>query len=216
MLISLEGVDGVGKSTVATELATLLPSAVVLDRTQLQQWVEADEGRLLHMLQRAIWGGWDFENDPIGWEFWFGLAKAWFLALSRVALPSIDRANEYVIVDGWIYRHIVKASLRSGISTESLRLQAASISEPSLVFLLDASDESLDRRPKRLTHQESGLWEMPALARQVRVREYRAQIRRGLRALATPVWHEVDADAGPPLAIAQRIAYLVLRGASNA
>lgn len=216
MLISLEGVDGVGKSTVARELAALLPRALFLDRTHLKQWVEADEGRLLDMLQHAIWGGWDFENDPIGWEFWFGLAKTWFLALSRVALPRIDRANEYVIVDGWIYRHIVKASLRSGIPVESLRAQAVAISEPQLVFLLDASDESLDRRPKRLTHQESGLWEMPALAREVRVREYRAQIRRGMRKLASPYWNEVDADADPPRAIARRIADVVIRGVSNA
>lgn len=165
-LISLEGIDGVGKST----CATLLCERLSLDG-KTYKYVHRKEIPItnkyikMHMeyLYAILWGkGVVFSQAPnmeyngFSREHWLHLMIAWYSAFEQhVILPQINNGIS-VVMDGYVYKEIVKAIYSSGdFETEK---EFDFLYKPDFVVYLSASPEECMRADSNSNRVESGVF----------------------------------------------------------
>lgn len=162
-LISLEGINGVGKTTCASIICERLNSegkCVYVNRKEIPQ---SNEYIKLHMeyLYAILWGkGKVFSKAPnveyngLSREHWRHLMIAWYSAFEQhMIFPILDRGIS-IITDGYIYKEIVKAIYSAGdFDTEKC---FDFLFKPDIVFYLTASPEECMRDGANANRIESG------------------------------------------------------------
>jgi dTMP kinase len=167
MLVTFEGIDGAGKTTVSRRLFELLreelPGAGYYARSSAD-FPDPDVQRKMVKLAEVIWTrdvGRRAEN-PFTDEYWLFLLAAWFSVLDRQLLTVRRQEGWLTIFESWYYRLIAKF-LQKGFDRDWMLSLFATVEEPDLVVLLDIPPQlAWHRRPAFSTY-EVGAWDSPAV-----------------------------------------------------
>ncbi|EGO8510063.1 dTMP kinase [Enterococcus faecalis] len=163
-LISLEGIDGVGKTSCASYLCNQLNSSskdfIYINRKEIPT---TNNYIKLHMeyLYAIMWGQGDvFSQAPntpyngFNCEHWRHLMIAWYSAFEQhVIFPVLEKGIS-VITDGYVHKEIAKAIH----STKDFKTatQFDFLYKPDLIFYLTASPEDCIRDDSNENRVESG------------------------------------------------------------
>jgi thymidylate kinase len=167
VLVALEGIDGVGKSTIAPDLCERLRQTVTVD---VELWRKSDpvaapgpaavKARELHdLIWRHPEG--EPEADVLGTRYHLFLHAAWFALVQRYRVrPLRARPGAVAIADGWYYRSVAKAVARDGLSEQWCLSLFESAGAPDLVVLVDVDPRvAWHRREGRFSPWELGRWD---------------------------------------------------------
>jgi dTMP kinase len=160
--ISLEGLDGAGKTTIAQRLADLFSKkgndVVFVARTSPQ----VPDGYLrkhMEALREAIYDCYtDLECpfDELGNKHWLYLFAAWFYALDRAVVQPFLAEGRHVIIDGWFYKILSRFSLKQDMDKTHVDACFTGLTIPDYVILLDVEPTVAASRKRNFTYTESG------------------------------------------------------------
>lgn len=165
-LISLEGIDGVGKTSCASLLCEKLTlqgnEFIYVNRKEIPS---SNDYIKMHMeyMYAILWGkGEVFSKAPnveyngLSCEHWRHLMIAWYCAFEQhMILPTLEKGIS-IITDGYVYKEIVKAIYSSGdFETEK---EFAFLYKPDVVFYLTASPKDCIRSDSFKNRIESGMF----------------------------------------------------------
>ena len=163
-LISLEGLDGVGKTTCAKLLSQMLTTDENVFKYVNRKTVPViNEYIQLHMqhLYDILWGkGKVFSQAPdiayngLNPDHWRHLMIAWYSAFEQLVILPMLKQGKCVITDGYIYKEIAKAIYsRPDLKTEQ---EFDFLYKPDMTFYLVASPEECVRSSSLNNRVESG------------------------------------------------------------
>jgi thymidylate kinase len=155
-LIVLEGIDGVGKTTLARELAArsagklryCSPKTIATSHPHLEWsmqtlasllWPEESRKQHAHLLPSA---------------YWLSLQAAWYSVLSEAVIAAQLCEAQALVIDGWYYKFVAKMAV-GGAKIEPTLAAFAGSREPDLVVLLEGSPEGVWSR-RRFSAYEMG------------------------------------------------------------
>ncbi|MFD0200685.1 MULTISPECIES: dTMP kinase [Saccharothrix] len=161
--VALEGIDGVGKTTLAGRVADLTyeqwlagegrePPGVVFVSRRARSGTSPFAATLMEHLAQMLWHSGDSRDlEP---AFWVTLQASWFTAHSTCVIGPVLDSGHDVVVDGWYYKFWSKL-LGQGFRRDDLETVFAGVREPDRVILLDADvaavfDRRADFRPTEL------------------------------------------------------------------
>jgi thymidylate kinase len=158
LLISLEGIDGSGKTTLSRKIGAALEGAgatccsnkeIVEDGSFVQDAMEK--------IASLLWPKEHTTFDHVlPLEYWLSLQVAWYSLLDRfVVSPRLAR-GDILIMDGWYHKFMAKLLLR-GCRFEYLSTVFEHITRPDLVILLDVDVREVWKRKKDFRPHELGL-----------------------------------------------------------
>ena len=165
-LISLEGIDGVGKTTCATQLCKRLNSGGKKFKYVNRKEIPSTNDYVkLHMeyLYAIMWGkGEVFSMAPntpyngFNREHWRHLMIAWYSAFEQhIVLPMLQQGIS-IVTDGYVYKEIAKAIHSTGdYDTEK---EFDFLYKPDIVFYLTASPDDCRRLDSDTNRVESGIF----------------------------------------------------------
>ena len=154
MLISLEGIDGVGKTSICNALSqmdTLAPSVTVISKRRYygsSTYVRSAASKL----HEVLWALGDTTDLPV--DFWIHLQLSWYNLIAK-DIEYFKYSNELYILDGWFYKFVGR------LAGSDKKYQAAfacfdSLPQPDLVLLLQCDPATVyDRR--EFSDTEKGL-----------------------------------------------------------
>ncbi len=226
--IALEGTDGVGKTSLARQLADISYETTIVRLAQptAHRSAEAGAGALAFVSRRQISATstyaatlmehlstmlWHSGDAPdLSDAFWVSLQAAWFTAHSETVVGPLLDAGFDVVVDGWLYKFFAKLLLQ-GFTEPDLAVIFDRVRMPDAVILLHADagavyDRRQDFRPAELgMHASYG--GLDDLGRDTFV-DYQTRTARNLRAFAEQYgWYTAQLDPDEPiLATARRLA----------
>lgn len=162
-LISLEGLDGVGKTTCASIISKKIGSYTKCVYVNRKAIPHSNEYIKLHMqyLYAILWGkGEVFSKAPnvayngLNREHWRYLMLSWYSAFEQhMILPILEKGIS-VFTDGYVYKEIAKAIY----SSESFETEKEFdfLLKPDVVFYLVASPKDCLRENSNANRVESG------------------------------------------------------------
>lgn len=161
MFITIEGIDGAGKSTLAKGVDFALRengiNSVFLNRREPR--VDDDYVmRHLDALSRSLWPVTHEEPQfHLGDHYFVHLTAAWLTLLDRfVVRPQLARGF-LVIVDGWYLKPLARFQLRPHISKDLTSALFEHLSKPDLVVMLTTDPTTASGRKRTLSNAEAGL-----------------------------------------------------------
>lgn len=191
MLVALEGIDGAGKSTVATRLPARLEAAghgpVELWRKKDHDVADPALRAHLHALHDLLWGdpAGEPDQDVLGTRHYLFLHAAWFAAVTSLRVGPLRADRRSAVVDGWYYRSVVKAVLRAGVPEAWALSLFEDGDAPDVVVLLDVDPGvAWRRRGGVFSASELGRWDGQAGDAEHAFRTYQTQVRRLLLDMA--------------------------------
>lgn len=173
--IALEGTDGIGKTSLAMELADLgyddavaklaehegeFPSGAddgaltFVSRRQISK-TSNDAALLMQQVSTLLWHSGD--TPDLSDAFWVPLQAAWFTAHTEAVLEPLLRAGFDVVVDGWIYKFFAKLLIQ-GFSETDLAVIFSRVRMPDQVLLLNGDIETIFDRRTDFRPAELGLY----------------------------------------------------------
>lgn len=201
MLVTFEGIDGAGKTTVSRRLFELLledfPAARYYERSTTE-FVDPDVRRKMTQLRDVIWSrdvGHRTEN-PFTDEYWLFLLAAWFSVVDRHLLEPRRREGSLTLFESWYYRLVAKF-LQKGFERDWMLSLFATVEEPDLVVLLDVPPRLAWERRQSFSAFEIGAWDSPAEDPRLSFCRYQENVRAQLLAFAQErSWLVIRQDAG--------------------
>lgn len=192
MLIVLEGIDGAGKSTLAQRLPEKLRRAglgeVELWRKQDHSFGDQWLNFRMAGLRDLIWGDprSEPEHDTLGTEHYLFLHAAWFAAVHRHRVqPLRSQPDRNAVADGWYYRSVAKAVVRSNVPAEWALSLFEQGRPPDLTVLVDVDPEvAWERRGGNFTPSELGRWDGRTGDPRQAFCSYQSEVRDRLREMA--------------------------------
>lgn len=162
MLITIEGIDGSGKTTTAGLLATEL-SRLGYDATHVdKRSITSDHPyvtRHLSALSRLIWADSRGEQiDLLGHDHWVYINAAYHCALHKSIITPASEQGRILVVDGWIYKFAARASVTGDLPVASILDQMRHVPAPDLVIMLDVDAAEAFGRRESFTTMEKGGW----------------------------------------------------------
>lgn len=165
-LISLEGIDGVGKTSCASILCERLSVGEKIYKYVNRKEIPIDNEYIkLHMeyLHAIMWrNGAVFSKAPnvkyngLNREHWLHLMIAWYSAFEQhMILPVLDMGVS-IITDGYVHKEIAKAIYSSG--DFDIQRQFGFLYKPDVVFYLTAPPEDCIREDSYTNRIESGMF----------------------------------------------------------
>lgn len=187
----LEGVDGVGKTTLAEEICRD-SKFVHVKRKQVSQINEFIDSQMLKhnkLLWTENYGADDHLLPP---SYWITLQAAWYILLTNfVITPELEKGNN-VIVDGWYYK--LKARLK--LQNEDMNYVEnifKPIMKPDEIILLNVDVNEIWNRKKEFRTYEFGKFKDAEVKEQKEsFIEYQDNTFRNLVDMKEANWKEID------------------------
>lgn len=159
MFVSLEGIDGAGKTTLCDILQSRLPNALVLRKKELQNHSPISIRHKIIRLHDEIWsnesGSDDFVRDrPLSDIF---LMAGWFHLIDEHVIRPCLEMKRTIILDGWFYKFLCRFKGRDRHELSLLESMLNGLTNPSVGVYLDVSPQTAARRKKQYTASECGV-----------------------------------------------------------
>ncbi|MEU3559686.1 hypothetical protein [Kitasatospora sp. NPDC006786] len=205
----LEGPDGAGKTTLATQAAEALAPVGVrhINRRQVST-NSAYAATLMEPLARMLWHSGDAPD--LSDSFWAHLQAAWFTAHGeQVVTPALTSGP--VLVDGW-YGKLASRLPGQGWHADEINRLFSRVRRPDHTILLDVDPEVLwERKAGRLRPAELGMHGTYTALGRASFLDYQQRGLDQLRATATAKgWHVVSIPVGEDLdTTTHRVAVLI-------
>jgi thymidylate kinase len=190
MFISLEGIDGAGKTTLAGEFTKVLRQAgrrvTFLRKANPPTVADPHADRRLRELATQLYVTWkEVPSFSSFGDLHCILANASYYALlDTCIITPVLRRGEIVIVDGWFYKLLVRVSHNDEGSLRDATSYFQGIRIPDRVILLDVSPEVVAARVEGFTGCEAGTGNFGKSSSPEDFIAYQTIIARSLRDLA--------------------------------
>lgn len=207
--ISVEGIDGCGKTTIARGVAAALEELGVPVTFAGRREVCASGGFLGDRLARLQELLWEYpEQAPIqrcGDDHWLHLLASWFSLVDEACVRPGLALGRWVIADGWFYKYAARFALKPRFPRERVGACLQHLSAPSTVLMLDVDPRvAFERRSASARATESGRLDGTRGDRQGFV-GYQERVRAILAAFARRDRWEVLDGTWPEMVLVDRI-----------
>lgn len=209
LFVSIEGIDGAGKTTTARTVAARLTRAghaVSLIRKGHLAEDHPEVAARFSAIGRGRWNAaLDAETIALGELPWILYNASYYAALDSALVTPARAEGAVVIVDGWYYKYALRAGTVGARPYDQVTAYFAEVRRPDIVFLLDLAPEVALSRMGALTENETGNATGDDSAPAEAFMRFQAGIRGRYRELAREHgWHPVPAD-GTTGAVAARL-----------
>jgi dTMP kinase len=156
--ISLEGIDGAGKTTTVREVEKIaLPehNLITIEKKTLT-FVDQIVSAQMTSLHRLLWR--EGPEDPfyrLGAAHWMHLMGAWFATLDHTLITPALASGRTVLIDSWIYKFMARLRTKS-VPPEVVHGVFRHLRHPDTVVYLDVAPHRAAARKTILTKGESG------------------------------------------------------------
>jgi thymidylate kinase len=159
-VVSFEGGDGAGKSTVASSLATMLNDRGLSTKlirpkhsTFKHDYVAEHMGRI----SQVLWEG----NIPgprnlFGNLHWVYLSASWFQAVDEHIVQPALKEYEYVVLDSWFHKLLVRFHFKGKDIYDEAFHCFSRLTKPDIIFMLDVSPQVAATRKNSFGYAETG------------------------------------------------------------
>lgn len=151
--IVLEGVDGVGKTTLASKL-NLNEEFVHVKRKQISQIHDFIDSQMLKH-NKLLWTEDGSMDHLLPTSYWITLQAAWYILLINFVIDPLLKEGKNVIVDGWYYKLKARLLLQEE-DMEYVENIFKPILEPDMVLLLNVEFPKIWERKKDFRAYEFG------------------------------------------------------------
>lgn len=151
--IILEGVDGVGKTTLAEKLGTT-PNFIYVKRKQISNINEFVDNQMLKHNQ-LLWTKDGSLDHLLPTTYWITLQASWYILLTTFVIQPLLDDGKNVIVDGWYYKLKARVLLQNE-DEDFIDNIFKPIKEPDYIFLLNADLYEIWNRKKDFRAYEFG------------------------------------------------------------
>lgn len=160
--ISIEGIDGAGKSTIAKLVTDKIVEqghrAVLLDKN----FVPTDDifSDRVKNLRDVLWSNVSpSEITKLPTKHLIYLTGAWFSLLEAIVLESENLKNHIIVADGWKYKLLARFRIKNENALHVARNVFDTIGETDKTFFLKISPECAANRRKEFSAAECGMYD---------------------------------------------------------
>ena len=162
LLITIEGIDGSGKSTLIEKLSEKLPKSLI---TREPRGTEL--GKMVHELtDKQVINGKIITNT---WTYWFLYAAAQSEHVNNIIKPSLNK-GQTVISDRYIDSMFVYQSKLGIEKISGILEQSIETPLPNITFVLDIEVEKAQKRLQKRTNKNTN-WDNLSLEFHQKIRE---------------------------------------------
>jgi thymidylate kinase len=156
-LIVLEGIDGVGKTTLAQKLASALDGDVTYCSPKTIATTHPHLEWSMRTLASILWPTEERKEHahrlPTG--YWLSLQAAWYAVLSDAVVTPALAAGRVLLVDGWYFKFVAKLLVGGAELAPSLDAFRAA-RKPDAVLLLETPPSDVWARRAGFSAYEMG------------------------------------------------------------
>lgn len=153
MLVSLEGIDGAGKTTLCSKICSAVEYGFCGARYASRKHYQGNSEFIRNVAQNlhgVLWQTGD--SKELGADFWLPIQIAWHTLLSD-QIATYKASNNLYLMDGWFYKFFARLVV-SGHDIGELTSAFQSVLEPDFVLLLEVDVHDVaSRRKFRPTEQ---------------------------------------------------------------
>jgi dTMP kinase len=197
-LVSIEGIDASGKSSIIEPLALELRKSDIKVTSLDKKYIEYEKeeiNRYTKELRDLIWYKSDDPRHFVSDQGWLYFHALWYTILCNNKLKWDLDQNDIVIVDGWIYKIYCRFLLKENFNFELLNTVKNSIRKTDMTFILDVSPHIAWNRRCSFKSTELGGYENIVTSPKESFINYQEKVRKKLLHLAKEEeWDVICAD----------------------
>ena len=204
-LISIEGGDGAGKSTVARclyERLVIANAPVLLVQPKHPEFLHDYIQKFMAALEKVLRGPRHLLSD----HHWVSLTSAWYQIINEYLVrPALER-REIVILDSWYHKPLARFRLQNKEIFAEAQNCFRSLEKPEAVFLLDIDPELAADRKSEFGFGETGNFEQRRDMNRQNFVSYQHRTRQMLRTMAAEEeWQIIEVDRLGPEGVVEQI-----------
>ena len=159
-LITVAGIDGAGKSTLAASLHAALKDAgrdaILVGKHTTKVPMSADLSEYVDGLNVIVYRRKASVGPACGDHYWLLVLAAWYSLQDQLIIRPALQAGTHVVLDNAHHKILARYAVTPGVPTELARQVFAHLTQPEVVlFLQVAADEAL-RRKQEFSPLEAG------------------------------------------------------------
>ncbi|MDE0427593.1 MAG: hypothetical protein OXN25_22290 [Candidatus Poribacteria bacterium] len=162
MLLTFEGIDGSGKTTISRMVYEKLKYRIPQIQYHEKSSTDFDHPYIrdqVSKLREVLWPPnlGEQKHNVFGDYYWLFLMAAWF-SIQSVRLKSDRSQRNLILFDSWYYRFVAKF-INKGFDKEWLFSIFDATDEPDLVVMLDIDPQLAWKRRSKFKNIEMGKWD---------------------------------------------------------
>lgn len=162
MLLTFEGIDGSGKTTISRMVYEKLKYRIPQIQYHEKSSTDFDHPYIrdqVSKLREVLWPPnlGEQKHNVFGDYYWLFLMAAWF-SIQSVRLKSDRSQSNLILFDSWYYRFVAKF-INKGFDKEWLFSIFDATDEPDLVVMLDIDPQLAWKRRSKFKNIEMGKWD---------------------------------------------------------
>lgn len=151
--IVLEGVDGVGKTTLAAKLGEK-EDFISVKRKQVSELNEFIDSQMLKH-NKLLWTEDGKQDHLLPTTYWITLQASWHILHTNFVVKPLLEEGKNVLVDGWYYKLMARLALQ-GENMDYVQNVFSPVLEPDIVILLNVDVDKIWNRKKDFRAYEFG------------------------------------------------------------
>lgn len=159
-LIAVAGIDGAGKSTLATSLLEAFErsgqAAVLVGKHTTEVPMSEELSVYLDRLNSIVYRRKTSVGEACGDFYWLFALAAWYTLQDRLVIQPTLQSGVHVILDNAHQKILARYSVNPDVPTELARQVFAHLTSPDLILFLEVAPEEALRRKGEFTALEAG------------------------------------------------------------
>lgn len=155
VFVALEGIDGVGKSTIAKKISEEYDDWIFISKKSIcntDSFVRLEMETIAGLMWKNDFG----KNDHQIWEkYYIFLQATWYSLLFKYVIEPELKNGKNIIIDGWFYKFLAKIK-SSNAKADLIESLFHDIGGPNHVILLDEQPLNAYKKKKVISAYEFG------------------------------------------------------------